>query len=57
MWGNGGEFISNETKELKKIKVIQVEFTNHQNPQHNGVSKRMSRTILDNARSIVKHVF
>ena len=50
---NGGEFTSNEFKELCKYLGIKREFFTPYNPQQNGISERKNRTIMEVARSML----
>jgi transposase InsO family protein len=43
---NGGEYISNEFKDLCSREVIRRELIAPHNPQQNGVTKRNNKTIL-----------
>ena len=46
---NGGEFTSNEFKELCKDSGIKRELSTPYNPQHNGIAERKNRTIMEAA--------
>ncbi|GKD13150.1 retrotransposon protein, putative, ty1-copia subclass [Tanacetum coccineum] len=49
----GGEYISQEFKDyLKSCRIVQ-HLTPSNTPQHNGVSKRRNRTLLDMVRSMI----
>ncbi|GKA45921.1 retrotransposon protein, putative, ty1-copia subclass [Tanacetum coccineum] len=48
----GGEYISQEFKDYLKACGIVQKLTSSYTPQHNGVSKRRNRTLLDMLRSI-----
>ena len=50
---NGGEFTSNEFKELCKELGIKRELSTPYNPQHNGVAEWKNRTILEAAKSML----
>lgn len=50
---NGGEYTSNSMKNFCKKKGIKVEYTVPYNPQMNGVSERMNRTLVDKARTLL----
>ena len=50
---NGGEFTSNEFKELCKYSGIKRELTTPYNPQQNGVAERKNRTIMEVARAML----
>ena len=50
---NGGEFTSNEFKELCKDSGIKRELTTPYNPQHNGVSKIKNIKIMESAREML----
>lgn len=59
---NGGEYILNEFKNYCKINGIQLTFTVPYNPEMNGVSERLNRTLQDKATTMLlasnlKHVF
>ena len=47
---NGGEFTSNEFKELCKDSGIKRELSTPYNPQQNGIAERKNRTIMEAAR-------
>ena len=47
---NGGEFTSNEFKELWKESGIKRELSTPYNPQQNGIVERKNRTIMEAAR-------
>ena len=47
---NGGEFTSNEFKELCKDSGIKKELSTPYNPQQNGIVERKNRTIMKVAR-------
>jgi transposase InsO family protein len=51
----GGEYKSNRLIEFFKQKGIKVETTLPNTPQHNGIVERANRTILEAARSMLKH--
>ena len=50
---NGGEFTSNEFKELCKDSGIKRELSTPYNPQKNGVAERNNRTIMEVARAML----
>ena len=50
---NGGEFTSNEFKELCKDSGIKRELSTPYNPQQNGVAERKNRTIMEVARDML----
>ena len=50
---NGGEFTSNEFKELCKDSGIKRELTTPLNPQQNGVVERKNRTIMEAVREML----
>ena len=50
---NGGEFTSNEFKELCKDSRIKRELTTPYNPQQNGVAERKNRTIMEAAKAML----
>ena len=47
---NGGEYISNEFKDLRSKEGIRRELIAPHNPQQNGVAERKNRTIVGAAR-------
>ncbi|GJS00466.1 retrovirus-related pol polyprotein from transposon TNT 1-94 [Tanacetum coccineum] len=49
----GGEYISQEFKDYLKACGIVQQFTPPYTPQHNGVSERRNRTLLDMVRSMM----
>ena len=49
----GGEFTSDEFKELCRESGIKRELTTPYNPQHNGVAERKNRTIMEAARAML----
>ena len=49
----GGEFTSNEFKELWKDSRIKRELTTPYNPQQNGVAERKNRMIMEDARAML----
>ena len=51
---NGGEYISREFKEYYSKHGIRHEKTVPGTPQHNGVAKRMNRTIVEKVRCMLK---
>lgn len=50
---NGGEYTSNAFKKYCANKGILIEYTVPYNPQMNGVSERMNRTICDKTRALL----
>ena len=50
---NGGEFTSNEFKDLCKDLGIKRGLSTPYNPQQNGVAKRKNRTIMEAAREMI----
>ena len=50
---NGGEFTSNEFKELYKKSGIKRELSTLYNPQQNGITERKNRTIMEAARAML----
>ena len=50
---NGGEFTSNEFKDLCKESRNKREFSTPYNPQQNGVAKRKNRIIMEAARAML----
>ena len=50
---NGGEFTSNEFKELCKESGIKRELSTPYNPQQNGVAERKNRTIMEAAKAML----
>ena len=50
---NGGEFTSKEFKELCRESRIERELSTPYNPQHNGVAKRKSRTIMEATKAVL----
>ena len=50
---NGGEFTSNEFKEICKEAGIKRELSTPYNPQQNGVAERKNRTIMEVARAML----
>nr|GEU97365.1 hypothetical protein [Tanacetum cinerariifolium] len=51
----GGEYISQEFKDYLKACGIVRQLTPPYAPQHNGVSERRNRTLLDMVRSMINH--
>lgn len=51
----GGEYLSEEFKYFLKKHGIRAEFTAAYSPQQNGVSERMNQTLVEAARSLLKH--
>ena len=50
---NGGEYMSTEFESYLKSKGIKHEYTIPKTPEQNGVSKRMSRTLVKFVRSML----
>ena len=50
---NGGEFTSNEFRELCKESGIKRELSTPYNPQQNGIAERKNRTIMEAARAML----
>ena len=50
---NGGEFTSNDFKELCKESGIKRELSIPYNPQQNGIAERKNRTIMEAARAML----
>ena len=50
---NGGEYSSNGFAELCAEKEILHEFINPYNPEPNGVTERLNRTVMEAARSVL----
>ena len=50
---NGGEFTSNEFKELCRDSGIKRELATPYNPQQNGVAERKNRTIMEAKREML----
>ena len=50
---NGGEFTTNEFKELCRDLGIKRDLTTPYNPQQNGVAERKNRTIMEAARAML----
>ena len=50
---NGGEFTSNEFKELCKDSGIKRELSSPYNPQENGIAERKNRMIMEAAREML----
>ena len=50
---NGGEFTSNEFKELCKDSGIKRELSTPYNPQQNGIAERKNITIMEIARAML----
>ena len=51
---NGGEYVSNEFKNLCATEGIRRESTTPRNPQHNGVAERKNKSILGAARVMLR---
>lgn len=50
---NGGEYSSNEFKQMCRDSGIQIEYTVAYSPEQNGVAERLNRTLLDKARCMI----
>ena len=50
---NGGEFTSNEFKELCKESGIKRELSTPYNPQHNGIAEQKNITIMEATRAML----
>ena len=50
---NGGEFTSNEFKELCKDSGIKRDLSTPYNPQRNGIAERKNRTIIEATRAML----
>ena len=50
---NGGEYTSNEFKELCRYAIIKRDLTTPYNPQQNGVAKRKNRTIMEAVKAMI----
>ena len=50
---NGGQYTSNEFRELCKDSRIKRELSNPYNPQQNGFAERKNRTIMEAARAML----
>ena len=50
---NGGEFCSKEFEEFCKKFGISRQKTTPYTPQQNGVAKRMNKTLMERARSMI----
>ena len=56
LWSdNGGEYISNELKELCRKEGIRGELIAPRNPQQNGVAKRKNKMIMGVAQAMLHH--
>jgi len=54
LWSdNGGEYVSNESKNFCAMKGIEWELTTPHNPQQNGMAERKSRSIVGVARKML----
>ncbi|GJY20853.1 retrotransposon protein, putative, ty1-copia subclass [Tanacetum coccineum] len=54
-YDRGGEYISQEFKDYLKANGIVQQLTPPYTPQHNGVSERRNRTLLDMVQSMMNH--
>lgn len=52
---NGGEYLSKEFSEYLKEKGIAHECSVPYTPEQNGVAERMNRTLVESARTMLKH--
>ena len=52
---NGGEYVSNEFEEYLKREGVKHELTVPKNPEQNGVSERMNRTLVESVRSMLNY--
>ena len=52
----GGEFYEKESKQLYKLCSIARQKTTPYTPQHNGVAKRMNRSLMEKMRSMLSGV-
>lgn len=50
---NGREYPDSRLKSFRSKRGIQMEFTVPRNPEQNGISERLNRTILDMARCLI----
>ena len=50
---NGGEYVSNECKNLCAVEGIKCELTAPHNPQQNGVAERKNKSIVGAARAML----
>jgi transposase InsO family protein len=50
---NGGEYSSKEFKQHCRRNGIQIEYTIPRNPEQNGVSERLNRTLMNNVRCMM----
>jgi len=50
---NGGEYVSNEFKNLYEKEGIRLELTTPHNPQQNGVAKRNNNNIVGAMREML----
>ena len=50
---NGGEYVSKEFEEYLKGEGVKHELTVPKNPEQNGVSERMNRTLVESVRSML----
>ena len=52
---NGGEYVSGGFKTFLRDNRIKLETTLPYNPEMNGVSERLNRTLMDRARTLIAH--
>ena len=52
---NGGEYVSRGFKTFLRDNRIKLETTLPYNPEMNGVSERLNRTLMDRARTLIAH--
>ena len=50
---NGGEYVSQEFKNLCSQKGIKLEYTIPRTPEQNGIAERYNRTLLDKSRCLI----
>jgi hypothetical protein len=53
---NGGEYLSREFKQYLEQCGIKHQLTIPYTPEQNGVAERLNRTLLDSARTMLKHM-
>lgn len=56
-FGEGGEYLSDNFIDYLKENEIFSQWTPVRTPQHNGVSKRRNRTLLDMVRSMMEFTY